>query len=190
MSLLTVALLTAGCGGGATPEDGADEQGDPETAEAEDVPLEQRDSIAQFDVPALDPTAVEPCELLPDEEARDLGALPDDGAGVSQTESSCFYSDPMTGTISVKVNEGMATDRTMAWLTLQSAFTDAEEVEEVTDYVDVSGYPAYTTDYGGACNLDLALSDDHGLFFQAQSDDPCYLAVRAGEVVVANTPEL
>lgn len=150
--------------------------------------LADRDSIDQFEVPALDLTAEHPCDLLPDATAVALGILHEDGSGSDQSDGNCYFTNRVDASVDVRVDlfdEDLATGSAVA-AAVSAAFSGADGQE----FTSVEGYPGVTTAFPGSCDLTVAASDEHELFVQVSADDACATAVEVARVVIANSPEL
>lgn len=168
-AVVVAVVLVGGCGG--------------------EVDLAERDSIDQFDVPPLDPTARHPCDLLPDETAIDLGLLGEGDSGVPQSDDNCFFTDAIDSSVDVRVethDPDAEEDEPPVPHTLSAAF----EGGEAHEYVAVEGYPGYTETFPNSCNLGVATSDEHSLFVQVSAEDACETAIRTARSVIAGSPEL
>jgi hypothetical protein len=168
-----VILLAGGCGG--------------------EVDLADRDSIDQFEVPALEATADHPCDLLTDAVAVELGILHEGGNGSAQSDSNCFYTNRVDASVDVRVDvpgddaaAGDGAEETAVAAVVSAAFAGQADQE----YTSVEGYPGVTTAFPDSCNLSVAASDEHTLFVQVSADDACETAVTIAGTVIANAPEL
>ncbi|WP_017579522.1 DUF3558 family protein [Nocardiopsis valliformis] len=153
-----------------------------------EIELADRDSIDQFDVPALDLNAEHPCDLLPDATAVELGILHEDGSGSAQSDGNCYFTNRVDASVDVRVDlfdEDLATESAVA-TTVSAAFSGADGQE----FASVGGYPGFTTAFPDSCNLTVATSDEHELFVQVSADDACDTAVKIARTVIANSPEL
>ncbi|GAB3748500.1 DUF3558 family protein [Nocardiopsis nanhaiensis] len=153
---------------------------------AGEVELADRDSISQFEVAPLEPTAEHPCDLLPDDTAADLGILAEDGGGSPQSDTNCFYTDQVDSSVDVRVEEFEDADETVVATTVAAAFSG----EDGQEFASVEGYPGLTTEFPDSCNLNVATSDEHELFVQVSADDACETAVEVAAAVIASSPEL
>ncbi|MBR8740671.1 DUF3558 family protein [Nocardiopsis sp. MG754419] len=168
VAVAVTAVLVGGCGGEIEPAD--------------------RDSIDQFDVPALDPTAQHPCDLLPDATAVDLGLLEEGGSGSRQSDANCFFTNAVDSSVDVWVetyDPDTEEDGAPVVRTLAAAFEGGAGHE----YVTVEGYPGHTETFPDSCNLDVALSDEHSLFVQVSADDACQTAVLTARALITASPE-
>ncbi|WP_017587580.1 DUF3558 family protein [Nocardiopsis ganjiahuensis] len=151
--------------------------------------LAERDSIDQFGVPPLEPTAAHPCDLITDDVAVELGILHEDGSGSAQSDSNCFFTDRVDASVDVRVevlDETGAEDTTAVAAVVSAAFAG----EGGQEFADVEGYPGVTTAFPDSCNLSVATSDEHELSVQVSADDACDTAVEIARTAIANSPEL
>ena len=186
-AVVAAVLMLAGCSG--------QEAAEPE--EATEIPVEERESIADFDVEPLDPAATEPCALITAEEAESLGieteqaAEQDDTDGTDdteeddpRTEKNCHWTGQEQVALDLRVDTHTATDRTAVWHVIASGMLE----ESKQELVDIAGYPATELSVSDrSCNVEVAVSDEH--YLQAQSDDPCEFGRRAAETAIGNTPQ-
>lgn len=147
------------------------------------VDLEERDSIRQFEVAALDPTDTHPCDLLPDATAVELGILDEEGEGSPQSDANCFYTNRVDASVDLRVEvheEKDAVEDTVA-----AAFSGADDQE----FVSVAGYPGVTTEFPDSCNLTVAVSDEHSFYVQVSADEACEMAVEVARTAITNTQD-
>ena len=171
----TVLVLVGACGG--------------------ETELAERDSIDQFEVPPLEPTAEHPCDLVTDTVAVELGILHEDGSGSAQSDSNCFFTNQVDASVDVRLEvlgededqgEEEAEETTAVAAVVSAAFAGEDEQE----FASVEGYPGVTTAFPDSCNLSVATSDEHELLVQVSADDACDTAVEVARTVIANSPEL
>lgn len=142
--------------------------------------LAERDSIRQFEVPALDPTDTHPCDLLPDATAVELGILDEEGEGSPQSDANCFYTNRVDASVDLRVEvheEKDAVEDTVA-----AAFSEADDQE----FVSVEGYPGVTTEFPDSCNLTVATSNEHSFYVQVSADEACEVAVEVARTAITN----
>lgn len=166
-AVVVTALVVGGCGG--------------------EVALADRDSIDQFDVPSLDPTARHPCDLLPDETAIELGLLREGGSGSAQSDANCFFTDAVDSSVDVRV-ETYDPDAEGALAPVPHVLGEAFGGDDDHEYAAVEGYPGHTESFPDSCNLGVALSDEHRLFIQVSADDACETALLTARAVIAGAP--
>ncbi|GAA1460734.1 hypothetical protein GCM10009603_23520 [Nocardiopsis exhalans] len=159
---------------------------------AGEVELADRDSIDQFEVPALDPGAEHPCDLFPDATAIELGILHEDGSGSAQSDANCFFTNRVDASVDVRVDlredlpDGEEAEKSAVAATVSAAFAGTDDQE----FASVEGYPGVTTAFPDSCNLTVATSDEHELSVQVSADDACETALEIARTVIANSPEL
>ncbi len=142
--------------------------------------LEERDSIRQFDVAALDPTNAHPCDLLPDTAAVELGILAPGGEGSRQSDANCYYTNRVDASVDLRVEVHEDGDAVEA--TVSAAFSGADD----QGFVSLEGYPGVSTEFPDSCNLGVAVSDGHSFFVQVSADEACGTAVEVARTAVTN----
>ncbi|MFE1166944.1 DUF3558 family protein [Nocardiopsis sp. NPDC058789] len=147
------------------------------------VELEERDSIRQFEVSALDPTSAHPCDLLPDPAAVDLGILDEEGEGSPQSDANCFYTNRVDASVDLRVE--VHEERDAVESTVATAFSGPEDEE----FVSVEGYPGVTLEFPDSCDLTVAVSDEHSFYVQVSADEACELAVGVARTAIDNARE-
>ena len=145
------------------------------------VELEERDSIRQFEVGALDPTHTHPCALLSDAAAVELGILDQEGEGSPQSDANCFYTNRVDASVDLRVE--VHEERDAVESTVSAGFSGAEDEE----FVSVEGYPGVTTEFPDSCNLTVAVSDEHSFYVQVSADAACEVAVEVARTAITNT---
>ncbi|WP_431871316.1 DUF3558 family protein [Nocardiopsis eucommiae] len=147
------------------------------------VELEERDSIRQFEVSALDPTGTHPCALVPDAAAVDLGILDEEGEGSPQSNANCFYTNRVDASVDLRVE--VHEERDAVESTVSAGFSGAEDEE----FVSVEGYPGVTLEFPDSCDLTVAVSDEHSFYVQVSADEACEVAVGVASAAIANAQE-
>ncbi|PWV58019.1 DUF3558 family protein [Nocardiopsis sp. L17-MgMaSL7] len=147
------------------------------------VDLEERDSIRQFEVAALDPTDTHPCDLLPDATAVELGILDEEGEGSPQSDANCFYTNRVDASVDLRVEVHEEKDAVES--TVSAAFSGADDQE----FASVEGYPGVTTEFPDSCNLTVAVSDEHSFYVQVSADEACEVAVEVARTAITNAQD-
>ncbi|MCX5612801.1 DUF3558 domain-containing protein [Streptomyces sp. NBC_00047] len=154
-----------------------------------DVPLKERTSIAQFDVPPLPVEKAKPCDLIRPKGEEELGLVPPDSmrawaprGGMAQTPTSCFWHNRVSEAVDLRVHRKPENDKDSA---IRFALMD--------EHVDlIMGYPAGMLPISSySCTVTVGVSDTRYLTFQVQSRNragPCALGVRAAQEAVRNMP--
>ncbi|WP_017546387.1 DUF3558 family protein [Nocardiopsis prasina] len=147
------------------------------------VDLEERDSIRQFEVAALDPTHTHPCALLPDAAAVELGILDEEGEGSPQSDANCFYTNRVDASVDLRVE--VHEEKDAVETTVAAAFSGADDQE----FVSVEGYPGVTTEFPDSCNLTVGVSDEHSFYVQVSADEACEVAVEVARTAITNAQD-
>ncbi|GAA3226603.1 hypothetical protein GCM10017691_16260 [Pseudonocardia petroleophila] len=140
-----------------------------------------------------DARGIPPCDLLTDDQLRQLDLLPDSatGAGDAVVQTCAWTSaTDATNPVGLEIN----TDSTLAALDI---IYNTRDVVERFEPTEVAGHPAVRADYfaDNSCTLAIGIADHQGIGIQANGanrplPDPCDIPRRMGEFILSNLPPL
>ncbi|WP_170183749.1 DUF3558 domain-containing protein [Pseudonocardia hydrocarbonoxydans] len=190
MWLLTfsIVLATTGCSSATVPGVGAPvESVSPVPAQGE--PPRWAPSVRS----PRDARGVPPCDVLSEEQIRELGFLPDTAVeSINSTTQSCGWSSATddTNPVGLEINS----DSNLAALDIVHNLRETFARFEPTE---VGGHPAIRADDlpDNGCALYIAIADHQGISIEYNAanrplPDPCEIPRRMGAFILANLPPL